>query len=185
MARQIDGARRPILARERTHLLALGRLLAALRLGAGLTQQELGLLAGLGRTQVARIETGTRRTRRSTLRRVAAALVTVAPRLGTLERVHRALVEAAGLALAEESQYAERVARRRALRSDRAYATTLRAEETRLAVFLHEWSRTTGLPAERVEEVERDLWLELGEQLSELLGQRRQISRLLADGTAP
>lgn len=129
--------RRPLRVWELPHLRNLGRLLRANRLGAGhwaqLTQAQLGLLAGLSRVQVARIEAGTSRTRRSTLRRLAAALVVVNPSLGPAERLADDLADAAGPALAEESRYSERITRRRAVRTDKAWRADLRAAEARLA----------------------------------------------------
>ena len=59
------------------------------------------------------------RTRRSTSLRIAAALVVENPALGSATRLADDLAATAGPALAEESQYAERVARRRELRADR------------------------------------------------------------------
>ena len=85
-----------------------------------MTQCDLALAADLSRVQIARIESGVRRTRRSTLRRIACVLVVENPRQGPVDQLLNDLVAMAGPALAEESAYAERVGRRRAVRSDKA-----------------------------------------------------------------
>src|SRR6266576_3057441 len=95
--------------RERPALRALGRRVAELRRAAGLSQAGLARCAELHRATVWRIERGERRTRRSTLERIVAAL-------GEPAEVVDDLVAAAGDALAPESQHADRVDRRRARR---------------------------------------------------------------------
>jgi len=116
----VSECRRPIRAHERPHLLNIGRLLRTTREACGLSTAELGLYAELSRIQVWRIEQGQSRTRRSTLRRLAAGLAVANPSL-PFGRLLDDLVDAAGPALAEESSYAERKARRRAVRADRAW----------------------------------------------------------------
>jgi transcriptional regulator with XRE-family HTH domain len=64
---------RPIEAAEITYLEALGAHLAAVRRDHGLTQAALAEAAELSTSGIRRIEAGTRRTRRSTLDRMAAA----------------------------------------------------------------------------------------------------------------
>jgi transcriptional regulator with XRE-family HTH domain len=67
-------SRRPIEAAEITYLEALGAHLGAVRRDHRLTQAALGEASELSTSGIRRIETGTRRTRRSTLDRIAAAL---------------------------------------------------------------------------------------------------------------
>lgn len=122
-----DLGRRPLLRREQPHALRLGRQIAMLRRTANLSQRDLAIAADLSRVQVSRIETGSRRTRRSTLARIALALVAELPTAGPVETLAGDLATTAGPALAEESPHAERVAQRRALRS----AATQRAEAAR------------------------------------------------------
>jgi transcriptional regulator with XRE-family HTH domain len=105
------GSRRPIEAAEITHLEALGARLAAGRRSRRLSQSALAADAELSVSTVQRIEAGTRRTRRTTLERIAAAL-------GDPELADE-LPRLAGPALAPESTYAERIARRRQRRHRR------------------------------------------------------------------
>lgn len=116
-----DSTRRPLLARELPHAERLGRLLATTRRALDLSQADVAFSAGLHRVSIDRLEHGKRRTRRSTLTRIAAAFVLAEPRLGPVERLAESFVDAAGPALAEESVHAERVARRRISREDRAW----------------------------------------------------------------
>ena len=94
-------------------LEGLGRRLATLRRQAGLTQRALGFRAALSESQIYRIESGARRTRRSTLERVAEALANTCPALGPASELGQTLAAAAGPALAPESPFRDRVARRR------------------------------------------------------------------------
>jgi hypothetical protein len=66
--------------------------------------------------QIEQIERGIRRRRRSTLDRIAAALVKVRPGLGTASDLADRLASLAGPALAPESKYRERVEKRRKAR---------------------------------------------------------------------
>lgn len=116
-----DSTRRPLLAREVPHAERLGRLLATTRRALNLSQSDVAFSAGLHRVSIDRLEHGKRRTRRSTLTRIAAAFVLAEPRLGPVEELAASFVDAAGPALAEESVHAERVARRRASREERAW----------------------------------------------------------------
>ena len=114
------GSRHPIEAHEIPYLETLGERLASLRRDQCLTQVALAQMAELSTSSIARIEAGTRRTRRSTLDRIATALGH--PELADeLERV-------AGPAIAPESPYAERITRRRERRHGR---TRAREEWTR------------------------------------------------------
>jgi len=88
-------------------------------MAAGLSQNALAWRAGMNPSTVYRIEAAVRRTRLSTLRRIAEALVGAAPWMGDAERVTADLATLAGLGLAPESQYRERVQRRRARRERR------------------------------------------------------------------
>lgn len=105
--------RRPILAGEIPSLEALGRRLRELRRRTGLSQAALARAAQLNGATISRVEAGTRRTRRSTLERIASALVAELPDLGDADRLTDDLAALAGPALAPESAYADRVARRR------------------------------------------------------------------------
>ena len=71
-----------------------------------------------------RIEAAVRRTRLSTLQRIAEALCEAAPWMGDAERVTADLATLAGLGLAPESHYRERVERRRARRERRSEEQT-------------------------------------------------------------
>lgn len=132
-------SRIPITDEERPYLEALGAEVRALRLGSHPTAEERMLRQARGRVvrqpdqlrqvelanrsdlsayQVGQIERGRRRTRRSTLQRIVAALVDE----DLVEEVVDGLVEIAGPALAPESIHADRVARRRAARARRTRA---------------------------------------------------------------
>ena len=67
--------RRPLEPDELPRLEALGRRLRELRRWARLTQRELARAAELSERHVGRLEGGRRRTRRTTLERLCAALV--------------------------------------------------------------------------------------------------------------
>lgn len=112
--------RRPIAEWEIAHLERLAAGLRTARTAAGLTQCGLAVRAGMNPTTVYRIEAAVRRTRLSTLRRIAEALVGAAPWMGgDPERVTADLATMAGLGLAPESEYRERVEGRRARRERR------------------------------------------------------------------
>ena len=110
--------RSPIEVWERSHLESLGPRIRALRQDAGLSQATLGAATELSRTSIERVELGLRRTRRSTLERIVAVLVAEPARQGALDE----LLALAGPAIAEESKFAARVARRRARRARRQRA---------------------------------------------------------------
>ncbi len=114
---QRNQCRRPIKPEEVPDLERLGKLLRDFRHAAGLTQLEVQWLSRTSRVQIARIEAGTRRTRASTLHRIAAALALVDPSLGRAETLSTRLRKAAGQAIAPESQYRARVDRRRGRRA--------------------------------------------------------------------
>lgn len=128
-ARERAETRQPITDDEVPHLELLGTTLRTLRVEARLTQQQLADAAELSRTQVRRIEHGTRRTRRSTLGRIADALADDLD--DDADRLAQQLEAAAGPALADESDHAERVAERR----DRRHtATHVEVAGTRIPV---------------------------------------------------
>jgi transcriptional regulator with XRE-family HTH domain len=100
-----NGSRRPIQDSERSHLASLACALSDLRIAQGLSVRGLAAAAELSPSQLSRIERGLRRTRATTLARVAEAL-------GQPD-VLADLIRLAGPALAPESDYAERITRRR------------------------------------------------------------------------
>lgn len=166
-------SRRPILQREVPHLERLGRLLSTTRRALGLTQQEVALAAALHWTSLQRIELGTRRTRRSTLRRIAAVFVLEAPRLGPVERLLEDFVQAAGPALAEESAFAERVGRRRQVREERAWQAARVKRRDNLIASIERWERSEY--AQMIGEDGRaERWREAGEWLRQAAEDQRQ-----------
>jgi transcriptional regulator with XRE-family HTH domain len=132
--RERAGCRRPIDPSEVPYLELLGAAVRALRGDAGLAQARLAELAQVSASTVGKIEAGTRRTRRSTLGRITAALVGGHPDLGEADELADELAALAGPALAPESEYADRVARRRKRR----------------------WRRRRNQEASRSRETERD-----------------------------
>ena len=110
---------RPIESCEVPDLERLGRLLRRLRKAAGMTQRNLARSAELSSWMMGQIELGTRRTRRSTLRRIARAIVGARPNTPTEDELTEQLAEAAGAALAPESGYRARIDRRRKRRAKR------------------------------------------------------------------
>jgi transcriptional regulator with XRE-family HTH domain len=112
------GCRRPIDSDEVPYLVALGCRVRELRARAELTQAKLAELAKLSVSTVGRIEAGARRTRRSTLGRIAAVVAPRAdPSLGESEPLADSLAGLGGPALAPESAFADRIARRRERRA--------------------------------------------------------------------
>jgi hypothetical protein len=106
--------RRPITADEVASLEALGNELRCLRWTvAQLHRPALAVRAQISVRQIEQIERAIRRTRRSTLERIVAALVKVEPDLGEPAALVARLTELAGIGLAPESEYRERVERRR------------------------------------------------------------------------
>jgi len=138
VAASVNGGRRPITEAERPHLAALGEHVRALRTEAGIHQHQAAALASLTAGHVSAIERGRRRTRRSTLARIVAALV---PDEDRHEIVLDELVEVAGPALAAESDYLERVARRRARRDRSAVKETRTIMRTTIAMLRREVDR--------------------------------------------
>jgi hypothetical protein len=117
--------RRPIETSELENLRELGREVRALRFVRGrliVRSSQLGLRAQVPRMTLWRIETGVRRTRRSTLQRLAKAASRLNPSAGTQDEIFERLIEAAGDALAPPSKYQYRVNRRRTRRFRRSNA---------------------------------------------------------------
>jgi transcriptional regulator with XRE-family HTH domain len=102
---------------ERDCAVELGRLLKRLRLEAAVTQADLARGAEIGERHLRRVEAGERRTRSSTLLRLAGTLSQANADLGSADEIHRRLIAVAGVSLAPESRYADRVDARRARRS--------------------------------------------------------------------
>ena len=111
--------RRPIEPWEVPHLECLAAGLRSLRSAVGMSQIALAIAAGLSPTTLYRIEAAVRRTRASTLQRIATALVEAAPGRWTVEGLTADLATLAGMGLAPESGFRGRVERRRARRGDR------------------------------------------------------------------
>jgi transcriptional regulator with XRE-family HTH domain len=106
---------RPLAAEEIPHLVAMGEALRETRRRAGLTQQQVATLATVTGGHLSVIERGKARTRRSTLERLVAAMVPEVEVAGLVED----LVGLVGPGLAPESDYVERLKRRRARRARR------------------------------------------------------------------
>lgn len=177
----VNTGRRPIRAFERPHLARLGRYLSGLRRTAGLTQDELALAAGLTRVHVSRIETGARRTRRSTLHRIACVLVVDNPELGPVDVLLEDMVALAGPALAEESAYRERVGRRRGPRSDKAWREEERQQWDSTVGYLHDVSHgryARWRPEGELDEIREVIWDYHYQRRDEREERRRGIERL-------
>jgi hypothetical protein len=115
--------RRPITADEVAGLEALGDELRRLRWKvARVARPALAVRAQVSIRQIEQIEQAIRRTRRSTLERIAAALVEMKPELGEAADLVERLIELAGPGLAPESAYRERVERRRRRRWRKKWA---------------------------------------------------------------
>lgn len=112
--------RRPIRPDEVPGLEALGAELRRLRRDvARVARPKLSARAQMSVRQIEQIERAIRRTRRSTLDRIAASLVDLAPNLGDPEELAERLAGLAGPGLAPESGYRERVEKRRKARRHR------------------------------------------------------------------
>jgi hypothetical protein len=86
---------------------------------AGLSRPALSIRAQISVRQIEQIERAIRRTRRSTLDRITAALVIENPEMGDSSALVENLVELAGIGLAPESDYRDRIERRRKRRWSR------------------------------------------------------------------
>jgi len=99
-------------------LEALGDELRRLRWDvARVARPVLAFHADMSVRQLEQIERGIRRTRRSTLERVAEALVQLKPGMGEPAALARRLAALAGAGLAPESVYRDRVDKRRKARN--------------------------------------------------------------------
>lgn len=107
-----EQARRPITAEERPYLETMGAELKRLRQTARLTGRGLAYMALVSQGHVWTIEAGRVRTRKSTLSRIAVALVAAEPDLGTAEEITERLATLAGPGLAAETQHEATQARR-------------------------------------------------------------------------
>lgn len=109
--------RRPIKPEEVPGLEALGAELRRLRWTvARLSRPALAVRAQVSVRQIEQVEQAIRRTRRSTLDRIAAALVKVRPDMGEAAALADRLAALAGPGLAPESDHRERVEKRRKAR---------------------------------------------------------------------
>ena len=117
------GGRHPLTRSEWQAAAELGRLLQDLRFAAGISQREAACRVALSVRHLRRLERGERRTRRSTLARIAASYAAAHPALGSQDHVLGQLLESGLEVVADESEYADRVATRRARRSQRASAS--------------------------------------------------------------
>lgn len=126
--------RRPIQDHEVGHLERMGAALRAVREGLGVTPTQLARAAQINRSTLWRIELGERRTRESTLRRIAHGLAVLTPE-GSVHsaRLVQQLVDLAGPALAPESEYADRVERRRNRRRSKQIRVAVGDELVRAA----------------------------------------------------
>lgn len=93
------------------YLVRLGDELRRLRHHVGLNRQALGQRCLLHHNHIGKLELGYRRTRRSTLGRIAAALEEISPDLGPVEELVARLCGLAGPALAPETDYPRQVER--------------------------------------------------------------------------
>lgn len=122
--------RRPIEDHEVDYLLDLGAEIRTLREEAGLSRRELAWGAFVHESTIARIERGERRTRRSRLEDIVRVF---AQKYGydddTAAALVEYLVEVAGPALAPESEYAQRIVRRRIRRWKRIVREVELAEQ--------------------------------------------------------
>lgn len=138
---------RPIEAFEVPYLENLGELVRRERNRRNLTRRSVAEAAAMNTRTLEDIEDGTRRTRASTLGRIVGALVAVD---GSADDLHAAFVAAAGPALAPESRYPERVARRRDRRL-RKHERLLELAAPLAEQLAREWAKD--LAAERVREL--------------------------------
>jgi transcriptional regulator with XRE-family HTH domain len=98
----------------------LGQELRRLRKLTDLTLAEYAWEVELSPTSVGRLERGVRRTRRSTLARIAAVAAAECPDEGTADEILAQMILLGGAAIADESEYKARTDRRRARRRRKA-----------------------------------------------------------------
>lgn len=128
--RQREAIRRPITEEEARALEAFGAALRISRKAAGLTQTGLSRAAGYSDQLAYRLEAAIRRPRLSTIERLVEVIVAYAPFLDGAQLV-KDLVRLAGCGLAPESQYRERVERRREARLEERRRRDERSEALR------------------------------------------------------
>jgi transcriptional regulator with XRE-family HTH domain len=104
-------SRRPLTPDEIPHAEALRAVLRSLRIESGSSATDLAFYSEMARQHLHRIETGIRRTRASTLARLAESLA-IRLHVSDFELTVR-LIETAGIAIAPETDYLERVNKRR------------------------------------------------------------------------
>lgn len=103
-------------ADDQVRLAALGQRLRELRTSAGLGLGRLAVLTGIKDATLQSVELARHRTRASSVRRVVAALVDADPALGTVEELMVELMAIAAGTLAAESEFVDRIERRRTRR---------------------------------------------------------------------
>ncbi len=121
-------SRRPIADGEVQLLEELGRAIGQARVSAGLSRRALAEMTLMHPTSIARIEYGTRRTRASTLKRIAGALAAELDDLDA-EALVKTWVRLGGRAIAPESDYADRLELRRQSRVSRKRSRESRVQE--------------------------------------------------------
>jgi hypothetical protein len=130
--------RRPIQLTEIPALRALGSEVRALRFDGGrlvVGTKRFAQAAQVPQMSLWRIETGVRRTRASTLRRIAKAAARLNPNLGSSNEVLERLLKTGGESIAPESQYQYRVHRPRMRRFRKGSAKRrLRKQSRRTSV---------------------------------------------------
>jgi transcriptional regulator with XRE-family HTH domain len=123
-------SRRPITdPGEIACLERLGRELARLRRAAALSIRDLAWCCEMHPRSISRLESGSRRTRRSTLERICDVYVSEDESLGPLDVLVDRLCALAGPGLAPESPWQARIERRRRRRSRRREAAMSAAFE--------------------------------------------------------
>jgi hypothetical protein len=164
-----QSCRRPIADHEIPGLEALGGALRDIREALCASRTTLGQLASVSIYQLQMIELGARRTRRSTLERISAALVQLGPELEvSAEELTERLCQLAGEGLAPESPYRDRIERRRERRPRLSARRQRRAQE----------AAETAIPIAEVlakELLERELKNQARQQLAAL---RRGVNQI-------
>jgi len=129
--RERASCRRPIQPREVHGLELLGANVRSLRESARLSRPQLSMRSGVSVRTIARIETGIRRTRVDTLTRLITGIFPD----GAGAVCARVVGDASGV-LAPQSEFAARVARRRARRERKTRNRAVAAEAERTRTWL-------------------------------------------------